>query len=108
MTFNEYLIGFVDSHPQGWDHDAWIGLLESLKQEGQDVSDPDRVGLALENERLLTQLRRSAVPGFGPKRTQAVVERFGTLWSLSQASVDDVASVPGIHRRLAEELVNTL
>ncbi len=42
-----------------------------------------------------------AIPGIGPKRRRALMERFGSLESLRKAEVDEIASVPGITRELA-------
>jgi len=57
-------------------------------------------------DHLAWELRRREVPGLGPRRIDAVVERFGTLWSLQHADVEDFAeikkSVPG---KLAEKVV---
>ncbi len=48
------------------------------------------------------------VPGLGPKRVEALVERFETLWSARHAGVDELASVPGIPRSLAERVAARL
>jgi excinuclease ABC subunit C len=48
------------------------------------------------------------IPGIGPRRRQALLERFGSLEAIRAASVDDLASVPGMTRRVAEEMVQYL
>jgi excinuclease ABC subunit C len=48
------------------------------------------------------------IPGIGPKRKQALLKRFGSLDGIRQASVDDIASVPGMTRKAAEELKQVL
>ncbi len=45
-----------------------------------------------------------AIPGIGPKRRRALMERFGSLEALRKAEVDEIASVPGITRNLALRL----
>lgn len=44
------------------------------------------------------------IPGVGPKRKQALLERFPTVGALCQATVDDLASVPGVSSNLAAEI----
>lgn len=45
-----------------------------------------------------------AVPGIGPRRRQALMERFGSVEAIRKASVEEIASVPGITRGLAERV----
>ena len=102
------LRAFVESHPDGWDHGDWLGLLTRLGNEGEDVSDPEAVGVALEKTRLEWELARRSVKGLGPKRSTALVDRFETLWKLRQASIDDVAELPAIPRDVAEKVVRAI
>lgn len=104
----ERLREFVERHPDGWNHEEWTGLLAELEHSGADTIDPERVGRALERTRLEWELARRSVKGLGPKRSEALAERFGTLWRLRQASVDDVAQVPTINRSLAEKVVQAM
>ena len=104
----ERLRAFVERHPEGWNHEEWMALLSDLQQEGADVGDPEQVGRALERTRLEMELARRPVKGLGPKRSDAIVARFGTLWRLRQASVDEVAEVPTITRTLAERVVQAI
>ena len=83
----------------------WLRLLAELERGGVDVGDTDAIGYALENERLAWELERRAVPGLGPKRIEAVVSRYGTLWNLRQADAEDVAEIKTIPGALAEKLV---
>lgn len=98
----ERLQAFVENHPEGWDHTGWLGLLSDLQQAGVDVSDPQDIGRSLERTRLAATLRAKKVQGLGPKRIQAVVEHFGTLWNLQHASADEIAEIPTIPARLAK------
>jgi len=101
----EYLQAFIEAHPYGWGHEDWLGLISELETAGFDVADPDAVGRELEKERLAAELRRTAVPGLGPKRIDAVVDRFGTLWSFQHAEAEEVAEIKTIPGSLAEKVV---
>ena len=48
------------------------------------------------------------VPGIGPKRRQALLKRFGTLREIMSASLDELASVPGMTRSLAAKVKDRL
>ena len=49
-----------------------------------------------------------AVTGIGPKRKRMLMRRFGTLQGIRDASVEDLASVPGMTRSLALRLKQTI
>ena len=44
------------------------------------------------------------VPGLGPKRKKLLLKRFGSVKRMREASLDDIAAVPGIPRQVAEDL----
>lgn len=48
------------------------------------------------------------VPGIGPKRRAALLERFGSVKRMRQASVEDLAAVPGMSRAAAEAVHEAL
>ena len=108
MKMKQRLQAFVERHPEGWNHVEWLALLAELGQNGGETGDPAEVGLALERTRLEWELSRRAVTGLGPKRREALVDRFETLWRLKQAQVEDVAGVPTIPRSLAEKVVQAI
>jgi excinuclease UvrABC nuclease subunit len=97
---------FATSRPHGWNHDDWMALLTQLRSEGHDVEDAECVGNALERERLAVVL--SGVPGLGPRRIDAIVNRFTTIWRLSQAEVTDLVALRTIPRSLAERTLDTV
>lgn len=102
----EDLRAFVQARPGGWGHDDWMTFLDHLRGRGHDTSDPEAVGLLLERERLWALLER--VPGMGPRRIEAVVGRFDTIWSAHHAGVDEIAALPGMNRSLAEKVRQAL
>jgi hypothetical protein len=100
------LRAFVTARPAGWGHEDWISFLDHLRERGHDTSDPDAIGLALERERLAATL--GGVGGMGPRRVEAVVRRYDTLWSARRADVDELAALPGMNRSLAEKVRQAL
>lgn len=99
---------FASEHPEGWGHEEWLSLLNSLSEAGHDTSDGDVIGLALESERLSQTLGRMEVKGLGAKRIDALVGRFGTLWNLMSASPEDLAQIHGVSLSLAEQILEGL
>jgi hypothetical protein len=100
------LRAFVTARPGGWGHDDWIAFLDHLRERGHDTSDPGSIGLALERERLAATLE--PIVGMGPRRVQALVERYDTLYSACRAGVDEIAALPGMNRSLAEKVRQAL
>ena len=48
------------------------------------------------------------ISGIGPKRKKALLKAFGSLAALRAASVDEIAAVPGMTRKAAEQLKGML
>ncbi|MGI8588777.1 MAG: excinuclease ABC subunit UvrC [Chloroflexia bacterium] len=48
------------------------------------------------------------IPGIGPKRKTALLKQFGSLKKMREASIEDLAAVPGMDRRAAEKLKELL
>jgi excinuclease ABC subunit C len=48
------------------------------------------------------------VSGIGPKRKKMLLRRFGSVKGIKEASVDDIATVPGLTRSLATRLKQSL
>lgn len=100
------LADFVQAHPEGWGHEDWQGLLDGLRRRGFNVDDADSIGIALEKERVRSRL--DGISGLGPKRLEALLERFPRIWDLQSASMEELASVPSIPRSVAQTLHQTL
>ena len=45
-----------------------------------------------------------SVPGIGPKRRKALLTHFGSLEELRQATLEEIASVPGVPLEVAEAI----
>ncbi|MGH3647318.1 MAG: excinuclease ABC subunit UvrC [Micromonosporaceae bacterium] len=58
--------------------------------------------------RRMTASALDAVPGLGEHRRKALLKQFGSLKRLKAASIDEIATVPGIGRRTAEAVVAAL
>jgi excinuclease ABC subunit C len=48
------------------------------------------------------------VSGIGPKRKRMLMRRFGSLKGIKDATIDDIAAVPGMTRSLAVRLKESL
>jgi len=48
------------------------------------------------------------IEGIGPKRRQALLRKFGSIKAMREASMDELAAVPGMNRRVAEQLKEQL
>ncbi len=48
------------------------------------------------------------VPGIGPKRKRELLRRFGSIKSINEASIDDLAAVEGMNNTLAKKLKESL
>jgi excinuclease ABC subunit C len=55
---------------------------------------------------IISQL--DGVPGIGPKRRSALLKHFGSIDAIRAASVDELAAVPGMTRKAAEQLKGSL
>jgi excinuclease ABC subunit C len=55
---------------------------------------------------IISQL--DGVPGIGPKRRSALLKHFGSIDAIRAASVEELAAVPGMTRKAAEQLKMSL
>ena len=56
----------------------------------------------------LTESPLDEIPGVGPKRKQLLLKYFGEINSIYNASLEDIASVPGISLSLAKDIAKAL
>lgn len=52
--------------------------------------------------------RLAEIPGIGPKRQKQLLRHFGSLKSLSQASLQELQTVPGLPKDVAQQLYKSL
>jgi excinuclease ABC subunit C len=45
-----------------------------------------------------------AIPGLGPKRRQTLLKYYGGLQGITRAGVEDLAKIPGINKKLAQQI----
>lgn len=100
---NEWLFAPDRPEPVVLDrHSPALRLLQRLRDEAHR----EAVGYhrKLHNRFSLRSLLED-VPGIGPKRRKALLNRFKSLDAIRGATVDEVAAVPGMTRALAEEVL---
>jgi hypothetical protein len=97
---------FAKAKPQGWNHDEWLGFLEHLKTRGHNIHDHEAIGTLLERERIGVLLEK--VPGLGPQRISALTEKFGNIWTLKNASAEEIAAAAKLPRDVAQRVVEAL
>jgi len=52
--------------------------------------------------------RLDVIPGIGPTRRKKLLQHFGSLKGIEQASIEELEAVPGINRKLAEAIKSDL
>jgi excinuclease ABC subunit C len=56
----------------------------------------------------MTRSRLEDIPGIGMKRRQALLKHFGSIDAIRNASVDEIAAVPGMTRQVAQRVKEML
>lgn len=82
-----------------------LKLLQRVRDEAH------RFGLAYSRQRRTRRIVTSElleIPGIGPARRRALLERFGSLAGVKSATVEEIASVNGFSTRLAERVLAAL
>ncbi len=82
-----------------------LHLLQQIRDEAH------RFAITAHRQARGKQRNRSSlqdVPGVGPKRRRELLNYFGGLQEIMRASVDDIAKVPGVSKKLAQEVYSHL
>jgi excinuclease ABC subunit C len=61
-----------------------------------------------QRQKASTKSTLEKIPGIGPRRRRALLNHFGGLQGVHKAGVEEISSVPGISRLLAEEIFRAL
>lgn len=80
-------------------------LLQRIRDEAHRFALQYHRGL---RDKAMTRSVLDEIPGIGPRRRQELLKAFPSVQAISQASVDELAAVPTMNRRVARTLVEYL
>ncbi len=80
-------------------------LLQRIRDEAHRFAIQYHQGL---RGRAMTKSVLDDIPGIGPRRRQELLKAFPSVQAMSQASVDELAALPAMNRKVAQTLVEHL
>ncbi|MCU4677546.1 excinuclease ABC subunit UvrC [Catenovulum sp. 2E275] len=86
-------------------HSPALHLIQHIRDESHRFA---ITGHRARRQKVKTTSSVESIPGVGAKRRQALLKYLGGMQELKNASVDEIAKVPGISRQLAETVFSYL
>ena len=80
-------------------------LIQQIRDEAHRFAITGHRGM---RQKAATRSTLEKIPGIGPRRRRSLLNHFGGLQGVNKAGIEELSSVPGISRVLAEEIFRAL